>query len=74
MTEPQPLPQRSEDGAMVALLRANMAGANEKAKDVGMTHLPGLVRGAPTHDLAYLLTALEHDGWRLVRASGSKET
>lgn len=59
----------SDNGAMAALLRANMRAA--EIRQAGLpyhavqTRMPGIVRGAPTHDLAFLLTALEEDGWRL---------
>lgn len=63
---------RSDEGAMRALLRANERAGEIKAETPvttsGMTvSPPGIVRGAPTHDLAYLLTALEEAGWRLAK-------
>lgn len=57
---------------MIALLRANVDAGRMKWSDIPEVHRdararqPGIVRGAPTHDLAYLLHALEDMGWKLV--------
>lgn len=60
---------KSDKGAMVALLRANARAGELRNEDAGLrpSRFGGIVRGAPTHDLAYLLTALEEDGWKLVK-------
>lgn len=61
----------SDEGAMVALLRANVRAGelrHEQLRRPGRPLRPGIVRGAPSHDLSYLLTALEEAGWKLVQA------
>lgn len=63
---------------MVALLRANTrAGELKRSAVLGgdrpTASPPGVVRGAPSHDLAYLLAALEESGWRLARTAAVRE-
>ena len=54
---------------MIGLLKANIRAGELRMEALGRDACPnpGVIRGAPTHDLAYLLNALEEDGWRLHR-------
>lgn len=57
---------------ILALLRANTTAARMRCAAAGEPErsFPPLMRGAPTHSVAFFLTALERDGWTLARIDG----
>lgn len=72
MTSPQPS-ERSNVSVIpapfAALLIANMRAAELRAKALGEERAwpPAIMRGAPTHSCAFLLQALEEQGWTVSR-------
>lgn len=63
------------DDAMKALLLANVRAGEIRAEKAGEAiPYPGVVRGAPTHSLAYLLQALEELGWTVTPAPEGSHT
>jgi hypothetical protein len=54
--------------AITALLRANRRGADLRAHETATEKPPyaSLLRGAPSHSAAYILQALDEQGWKLV--------